>query len=517
MTLAQLLARPFGSIPEMVSFAASRRPSYPALILNDASLSYAELDVLTAQVACSLQRQGIGHGSVVAACASTSFEYVALFLGVLRVGAVMTPLPPSATAQNLTGMLANSGATVLFQDQPCARSWSTDAQVNSGNFRRIWIDALQGPDSWGEWLDPSLHPKPVEIQPDWPFNLIYSSGTTGTPKGIVQPCSMRWSHVQRAATNGYGPDSVTLTATPLYSNTTLVALLPTLALGGTAVLMSKFDARVYLELAQKHRVTHTMLVPVQYQRIMDDPEFDHFDLSTFQAKFSTSAPFSATLKAEVLRRWPGRLTEIYGMTEGGGRCELEAHNYPDKLHTIGRAASGHDIRLINEAGKEVSQGETGEIVGRSSAMMEGYYGMPEKTREVEWFDSTGQRFIRTGDIARMDVDGFLILADRKKDMIISGGFNIYPSDLEAELGQHPQVKESAVVGVPSRQWGETPVGYVVLRQDAALSREDLLSWVNARLGKTQRLSDLIWIDSLPRNEIGKVLKRELRERYVPTA
>lgn len=514
MTLAELLARPFCSIPEMVSFAASQRPEHPALILNDRILTYRALDTWVAQVACSLQREGLGHGSVVAACASTSFEYVALFLGALRVGAIMTPLPPSATPQNLDGMLSNSGATILFQDRLCAASWSTDEHVQEG-LKRIWIALQEGANSWGEWLDASTTPKPVHIQPNWAFNLIYSSGTTGTPKGIVQPCSMRWSHVQRAATNGYGPDSVTLASTPLYSNTTLVALMPTLALGGTVVLMSKFDTRRYLELAEKHRVTHTMLVPVQYQRLMDDPEFDRFDLSAFQAKFSTSAPFSAALKAEVLRRWPGRLTEIYGMTEGGGRCELEAHNYPNKLHTIGRPASGHDIRLIDEEGKEVPQGQTGEIVGSSSAMMEGYYGMPEKTREVEWFDPTGKRFIRTGDIARKDEDGFFILSDRKKDMVISGGFNIYPSDLEAELGQHPAVKESAVVGVPSRQWGETPVGYVVLKHNATASREELLNWVNARLGKTQRLADLVLTDSLPRNEIGKVLKRELRNRYLP--
>ncbi|MDN3988480.1 class I adenylate-forming enzyme family protein [Zwartia sp. IMCC34845] len=512
MTLTDLLARPFGTLPEMIHFAASQRPGHPALILNDQRLSYASLDAMLLRVASSLQREGIGPGDVVAACAGTSLEYVALFLGALRAGAIMTPLPPSATAQNLNGMLANSGAKLLFQDRACAVNWPTDALVNQG-LQRIWIDEQHGPNSWGEWLSTDLHPTPVEPQPNWAFNLIYSSGTTGVPKGIVQPCSMRWSHVQRAATNGYGPDSVTLASTPLYSNTTLVALLPTLALGGTGVLMSKFDARRYLELAEKHKVTHTMLVPVQYQRIMDDPEFDRFDLSSFQAKFSTSAPFSAALKDEVLKRWPGRLTEIYGMTEGGGRCELEAHRFPHKLHTIGRPASGHDIRLIDESGQEVPQGQTGEIVGSSSAMMEGYFGMPEKTREVEWFDPSGKRFIRTGDIARQDEDGFFILADRKKDMIISGGFNVYPSDLEAELGQHPDVRESAVVGVPSRQWGETPVAYVVLKQGANIKPADLLTWVNARLGKTQRLADLLLTDVLPRSEIGKVLKRELRERY----
>jgi acyl-CoA synthetase (AMP-forming)/AMP-acid ligase II len=324
---------------------------------------------------------------------------------------------------------------------------------------------------------------------------------------------MRWAHVQRAATNGYGPDTVMLASTPLYSNTTLVALLPTLALGGTVVLMSKFDTRRYLELAQLHRVTHTMLVPVQYQRLMDDPHFDDFDLSSFKAKFSTSAPFGAALKADVLRRWPGRLTEIYGMTEGGGRCELEAHNYPHKLHTIGKPASGHDIRLINEQGQEVAPGEIGEIVGSSAAMMEGYFGLPEKTREVEWFDGKGKRFIRTGDIGRYDEDGFLILSDRKKDMVISGGFNIYPSDLEAELSQHPAVRESAVVGIPSRQWGETPIAYVVLRPEPTISADQLLNWLNARVGKTQRLADLVVVDNLPRSEIGKILKRQLRDEY----
>jgi acyl-CoA synthetase (AMP-forming)/AMP-acid ligase II len=513
MYLDDHLARPFGSIPALVHVTAAERPTQPALILDGHTLSYAGLDALIGRVANSLQREGLKQGQAVAACASTSIEYVALFLGVLRAGGLMTPLPPSATPQNLSAMLANSGAKILFLDQACARQWSTDEQAAAG-LNRVWLDDSSGDASdWSSWLTPHATPTPIFPEPHWPFNLIYSSGTTGTPKGIVQPCSMRWAHVQRAATNGYGPDTIMLASTPIYSNTTLVALLPTLALGGTVILMSKFDTRRYLELAQQHRVTHTMLVPVQYQRLMDDPNFDDFDLSSFQAKFSTSAPFSAALKADVLRRWPGRLTEIYGMTEGGGRCELEAHNYPHKLHTIGKPASGHDIRLINEQGQEVAPGETGEIVGSSAAMMEGYFGMPEKTREVEWFDAKGKRFIRTGDIGRYDEDGFLTLSDRKKDMVISGGFNIYPSDLEAELSQHPAVRESAVVGVPSRQWGETPVAYVVLRPQSDVSAESLLQWLNARVGKTQRLADLICIDRLPRSEIGKILKRQLREEY----
>jgi long-chain acyl-CoA synthetase len=180
---------------------------------------------------------------------------------------------------------------------------------------------------------------------------------------------------------------------------------------------------------------------------------------------------------------------------------------------VGQPAEGHDIRLIDDDGLEVPAGEAGEVVGRSGAMMTAYHGQPQKTREAEWYAPDGQRFIRTGDIGRFDADGFLTLFDRKKDMIISGGFNLYPSDLEAALRDHPAVADVAVVGVPSEQWGETPVAFVVARADHAVPAAELRDWLNARVGKTQRLSDLRFLDELPRSAIGKVLKRELRDGY----
>jgi acyl-CoA synthetase (AMP-forming)/AMP-acid ligase II len=252
---------------------------------------------------------------------------------------------------------------------------------------------------------------------------------------------------------------------------------------------------------------------VQYQRIMASPDFGRYDLSSFRVKTCTSAPFAAALKADVLARWPGRLIDVYGMTEGGGTCILEAREHPDKLHTVGRPAPGHDIRLIDDAGREAAPGDAGEIVGHSAASMTGYHNQPAKTREAEWFDAAGRRFIRTGDIGRFDADGFLVLLDRKKDMIISGGFNVYPSDLEAVLKQHADVSEAAVVGVPSETWGETPLAFVVLKSNSSLGEDELLRWANERLGKMQRLAAVHFVDALPRGPIGKVLKRELRDRY----
>ena len=212
------------------------------------------------------------------------------------------------------------------------------------------------------------------------------------------------------------------------------------------------------------------------------------------------------------QRWTGGLVEFYGMTEGGGSCILEAHNFPGKLHTVGKPAEGHDMRVIDEEERELPAGEIGEVVGRSASMMAGYHNQPGKTREAEWYDGAGNRYIRTGDVGRFDEDGFLTLMDRRKDMVISGGFNIYPSDLEAVLRKHAGVADAAVVGVPSQEWGETPVAFVVPNEEAPAAGE-LRAWVNAQVGKTQRLADVRYVDELPRSEIGKVLKRELRASW----
>jgi acyl-CoA synthetase (AMP-forming)/AMP-acid ligase II len=267
----------------------------------------------------------------------------------------------------------------------------------------------------------------------------------------------------------------------------------------------------YLERAAMHRVTHTMLVPVQYKRIMEHPDFGAFDLSSFRTKYCTSAPFSATLKADILARWPGALVEIYSMTEGGVVCLLLAHEHPDKLHTVGIPWNDSEVFTIDEDGRRLPRGSTGELVGRSGTMMSGYQNQPEKTNEASWFDESGGRWQRMGDIGRVDKDGFVELVGRAKDMIISGGFNIYPSDLEAVLMQHPGVEEAAVIGVDSDRWGETPVGFVTAKPGYDLDLNAVLTATNRQLGKTQRLSALHAIDEMPRSHIGKLLKTELRQ------
>ena len=488
MSPADVLAQPFGNFAGLLRLHASRRPSHVALVQGERRITYAQLDRAMDRVAAALRRDGVGPRESVAICGANGIEHALLFLGALRAGAIAALVPPSA-GDGIAKMVADSNARLSFDE------------------------ARLAPEAFEDWLgDASGEPGDVPLTPEWPFNIIYSSGTTGTPKGIVQPHSMRWIHMQRGPAYGYDEANVTLVATPLYSNTTLVSFFPALATGGTVVLMGKFDAAAYLALAARERVTHAMLVPVQYQRIMAREDFARHDLSSFRMKFSTSAPFAADLKRDVLARWPGGLVEYYGMTEGGGTCVLVAHQHPDKLHTVGKPAPGVDLRLIDEAGREVPAGEAGEVVGHSGAMMSAYHGRPDETAAAEWRDAQGKRFIRTGDVGRFDAGGFLMLVDRRKDMIISGGFNIYPSDLETVIRSHPAVLDVAVAGVPSEAWGETPVAFVVAA--GGVLATELRDWTNQRLGKIQRVHAVELVEELPRSAIGKVLKRELREAYM---
>jgi long-chain acyl-CoA synthetase len=508
MTPESLLASPFASLPDIIRAHASQRPDSHAVLEDDQSLTYRELAALMDRIAVALQREDVGRGDAVAICAKTSINYAAAFCSVLAAGAAVAPLAPSSTPATLLMMLRDCGAKVFLLDQETAKALRGSGYEQP--IKRIALDASDAGEPFSKWIGPDgAKPAGVSIAPEDPFNIIYSSGTTGAPKGIVQPHSMRFGQFARISYKG----AVTMLSTPLYSNTTLVVFLPTLAQGGTAVLMPKFDAGEFLRISQERRATHAMLVPVQYRRIMEREDFGQYDLSSYVVKLSTSAPFDRALKADILKRWPGGLLEFYGMTEGGGATMLAAPQFPNKLHTVGQPLPGSEIRLIDEDGREVERGEVGEVVGRSNMMMTEYLHLPEKTREAEWRDGEGRRFIRTGDIGRFDEDGFLILLDRSKDVIISGGFNIYPSDIEAELMQHEAVAEAAVVGVVSERWGETPVAYVALREGSDVKGPAVMDWTNRRLGKTQRLSDLVILDSLPRSPIGKLLKRELRDLY----
>lgn len=504
---------PTATVIQIIRERARAHPEREAIVCGDLRRNWGEFDARASRVANGLRDMGYGRGDNIAILSENSPAYVELFIGIARAGACVTPLSSMAATEALEKMLTDCAAPVLFlsnQYRDLVAPVLDDLALTP-----VAIDfAAPGFTDYETWLAGASAQDPeIPIDMEDPFNLIYSSGTTGTPKGIVQNHWMRATQMDRVTANGYDDQARTLLSTPLYSNTTIVSFLPTLVGGSTVVLMAKFDAGKYLELVQSERISHTMLVPVQYKRIMEHPRFGDFDLSSMKVKFSTSAPLRAALKVDVLARFPGRLVEYYGLTEGGGVCVLLADEFPDKLHSVGRPVPNCEIRLLDETGQDVAPGAVGEIVGRGPTMMSGYFGRDDLTEDYIWRDPAGQVFFRSGDMGRFDEDGFLILSDRKKDMIISGGLNIYADDLERVLLADPAVSDAAVIGVPSDAWGETPLGLVVLHDGATETSDAICARANARLGKSQRLSGVEIRDTLPRSAIGKILKRELRAPY----
>jgi acyl-CoA synthetase (AMP-forming)/AMP-acid ligase II len=415
-------------------------------------------------------------------------------------------------------MLRDCGAKLLFVD-PDTGPVVADLAARlaaAGAVRVIpFGEAGADGDAYTRWRDGADGGGALpQARPEDPFNIIYSSGTTGVPKGIVHLHGMRQ---RQACRKGFGFSAAarSLLSTPMYSNTTITPMLGTAANGGCCVLMRKFDAGRWLALASQHGITHTMLVPVQYQRILAHPGFSGGALSTMQVSQSTGAPMDVALKRDILQRWPGRFVEVYGLTEGGVSCFLEPRLHPAKLHTVGKPGHGTEVFLIDDDGVRLPEqaDATGEVVGRSPFMMAGYHRRPEADAQIRWYDEEGNLYHRTGDVGRFDAEGFLTLLDRKKDVIISGGNNIYAADLEAVLAQHAGVLDAAVIGVPSREWGETPLALVVARPGASVDAAALREWVNAQVGKTQRLSGVELRDELPRNPLGKLSKKELRAPY----
>lgn len=513
VTPAKPAEEPQKTVTDAIRERAKEAPGKEAIVCGNTRLSWAEFDARSSRVANALIALGVGKGDRVAVLSPNSAAYAEIFIGTLKAGACIVPLSTMASSEALEKMVKDSGSKVFFLADHYRDLAAPFLGGIAAHCVALDFDA-PGFDNYETLLADQTETDPM-VPVDWddPLNIIYSSGTTGTPKGILHDHWMRAVQMERAEPSGYCDDARTLLSTPLYSNTTIVSFLPTLYGGSTVHLMPKFDARRYLEIVEKEKITHTMLVPVQYKRIMDVPDFDSFDLSSMRVKFSTSAPLRADVKADVLARFPGKLIEYYGLTEGGGVTILVADEMTDKLHSVGQPGPGTEIKLIGPDGKEVPTGEIGEICGRSPAMMAGYFGRDDLTADYIWRDGNGDMYFRSGDMGHFDEDGFLILSDRKKDMIISGGLNIYANDLELILLRDPAVTDAAVIGIPSEQWGETPLGLVVRKPGSEKAAEAILADANAQLGKSHRLSQVEIRDTLPRSSIGKILKRELRAPY----
>jgi acyl-CoA synthetase (AMP-forming)/AMP-acid ligase II len=504
-------------IPDLFSSHATYFPDREAVVCGAVRRTWGPFNRNMNRVANALLAAGIGRGDKVAVLMGNSVEMLEVVFGIVKAGACAVPLSGLLTGEQLATLIDDSDATAIFAS-PEFRDKLEPCRAGLPKVDPARLVAVHGTQpGWREFSDfagnaPDTTP-PVRYSLADDFNIIYSSGTTGLAKGIVQTHRTRLHFAfSNAIEMRFSDRSRALTTTALYSNGTWLMMLPVLFAGGTLVAMPAFEPRGFLQAVQAERITHTFMVPSQYIAVLAEPGFDQHDLSSLQVLLCAGSPLRRDTKREVIRRFGDRLIELYGFSEGFATM-LKPGQHDAKFDSVGTPVLGFELRILDDAGKALPRGEVGEIAGYGAGLMKGYHKRPEQTAALIWRDERGRSFVRSGDIGRLDADGFLSIVDRKKDMIISGGFNVFPSDLEETIGRHEAVMDVTVIGVPDEKWGETPLALVVRRPGAAASEADLLAWANQRLAKHQRLGALEFRDDFPRNALGKVLKRLLREPY----
>jgi fatty-acyl-CoA synthase len=495
-------------------------------------LTYAGLDARATRLArLWLGALGLAPGDRLGLLAHNAIEFVDAFFAAAKSGVILVPLSTRATSNELEGIVADSGLRVLLygpefaplvdelRERTTVTRWialarpdcltrRSEAAVAPGLQPRRHVDDLLAD------LLPAVDPVPFDVpwpDPEHPLCLLYTSGTTGRPKGVVVPHRMvAWNACNTAVCWQLDEDDVSPIFTPLYHAGGLGAfLLPIFAAGGTIVLHRGFDPAEVWRTVEREGCTVVLGVPTIYKLLMDAPEFQTVDLSRVRWLISGGAPLPHDI-IEAYQRRGVVFKQGYGLTEVGVNCfAMSVDDSVRKAGTIGRPLMFTRARLVREDGTDAEVDEVGELWLRGPHVCLGYWGNPEATAQA--LDAGG--WFHTGDLAKRDADGFYTIAGRKKDMIISGGVNVYPAEIEAVLAAHPGVADAAVVGVPHDTWGEVGIAFVV-RVGDEVTEEALAEYVGGRLAKYKVPKAFVFVDALPRTPYGKVVKDALRSAYL---
>ena len=503
-------------ITEVLATHSKWRPNKPALICEDRQLTWRQFGQRINKVANGLIARGLKKGDRVSFLISNRIEVPEIIFGVIKAGGIIVPLSTMLPGDAQARMIMDSDSNFLFVgSEYCdvVSPYRADFKsISYGGYILVGGEA-KGWDSYDRFLQEGSDEEPkVHLTYQDGFNIMYTSGTTGVPKGIFHTHHNRLVFALFALDFRMDSSCVSVASTALYTNGTWLMLIPVLFSGGTVVIMPKFDPQAFLGVVQKHKTTHTLMVPTQFIVLLEQPNLDRFDLSSMKVWVFGAAPLQKEIKEEIHRRFSGEAIELYGCTEGIATM-LKPEDREGKIGSVGIPTLNWDVRILDDQGQELPRGQIGEIAGYSSFMMPGYFKLPDQTAEAIWKDERGRTYFRTGDMGKLDEDGFLYIVDRKKDMIISGGVNVFANDIEGVLLKHPKVKDAAVVAVPHQKWGEVPLALIIPKEGLPASEEEIKEWANQRLGKYQRLSAVEFRNQFPRNALGKVLKRELREPY----
>ena len=526
------------SLPAMLADSVARRGEAPMLDFMGRRFRYAEVADGVARVARGLQQRGIGKGSRVGLFLPNVPHYVAAYYGALAAGATVVNFSPLYTVAELEAQVEDSGTDTLFTISASALLPTALAVLEGSSLKRLVVGSIAGglpaaksilyrlfrrketaavPDDpriirFSALTDNDARPDPVAIDPEGDVALIqYTGGTTGTPKGAMLTHQNLTANARQV--NAIDPDRDAddriLGVLPffhVFANTCV--LNRTVLNGGMIAMLPRFDAKQALQTITRTKATALPGVPTMYQALLDHPDLAKTDFSSLRVCISGGAPMPAELREKFVAATGASLVEGYGLTESAGVVATNPYEGPVKAGTIGQPIPATHIRLLDkeDPAKDAPQGEPGELAVKGPQIMRGYWNRPDADQD----SFTADGWLRTGDVATIDADGYIRIVDRLKDMIAVGGFKVYPSEIEHKLYQHPAVKEAIVLGVPDPYRGEHPKAFVTLEEGYDVSGDALAAWLNPQLGKHERVGAVEVRDHLPKTMIGKLDRKALR-------
>ncbi len=502
------------NVGNILRFACRNFPNKECLICDEERFTYSLLNERVNRLANSLMDMGLKKGDNAAILLQNCSQYIEIYFALAKIGAVAVPLNFMLKGKGLEFLANNSAARIMFLEE-ATREQVEDVRsrftsIGSDSFIFIGSTVPEEYRPYEKLISEGSPEEPdVPVDEDDDLIILYTSGTTGLPKGIVLTHRNRLTYFNWCGLE-YGMlfDGIHMVTTPLYHNVACFLSQTQFYTGGTVVVMRKFFAEHSVELIVREKVTSTFMVPTQLNLVLRMSGVEQRNLSSVRTIVTGAAPLATRTKEQIIGLFNCDLHEMYGLTETGLITNMKPGDALRKVRCVGRPFFHMEMRVVDEHGHDVSEGEVGEIIARGPLLLRTYYN-----NEKVYNDAMRDGWFFSGDLGRVDDEGFLYLVDRKKDMICSGGVNIYPMDVEEVLHTHPKVHESAVIGVPDERWGESVLAIVVLKPGESLTEEDLIRYCKDNVASYQAPKLVEFVEELPRNPSGKVLKRELREPY----